>query len=188
MVINSHPLYQLSYRGRQGLVYKPEFARSSCTWLPSQDSNLDAKLQRLLCYRYTTRQSSYLSIARAGSRSLAEPATCLSEACKGDAKVSRLPGKLACSSALSPRLKYRSGLALEMRPLAEGAGELSPHSPATSRTPAIELTRGRLGLRWSGLRAGDEDLLGCRGDGLEFLAGFAGDLPPVGGARQHEFA
>ena len=27
-------------------------------WLPSQDSNLDAKLQRLLCYRYTTRQGS----------------------------------------------------------------------------------------------------------------------------------
>jgi hypothetical protein len=25
-------------------------------WLPGQDSNLDAKLQRLLCYRYTTRQ------------------------------------------------------------------------------------------------------------------------------------
>ena len=28
------------------------------SWLPGQDSNLDAKLQRLLCYRYTTRQSS----------------------------------------------------------------------------------------------------------------------------------
>ena len=24
-------------------------------WLPGQDSNLDTKLQRLLCYRYTTR-------------------------------------------------------------------------------------------------------------------------------------
>ena len=39
-------------------------------WLPSQDSNLDAKLQRLLCYRYTTRQGSRVddsSIAAAGS-------------------------------------------------------------------------------------------------------------------------
>ncbi len=64
MAVNSRPLYQLSYRGRQTLVYKANQGGSSLDWLPSQDSNLDKKLQRLLCYRYTTRQGLALIIER----------------------------------------------------------------------------------------------------------------------------
>ena len=65
MVINSHPLYQLSYRGM--LCDSTEQMRFDSSapsnpgvreagWLPGQDSNLDKEIQSLRCYRYTTRQ------------------------------------------------------------------------------------------------------------------------------------